>query len=144
MYVCARTLVTENPGMALEIALWHLSLYNDRSLTSSSTYFNSQKFYKVKEIVEKNVYPVPIYHINTLEKLARTKFESYKVFLKFYNLEQVKLNSLQLNFTLMRNHFDTLNGTVYISTVSFELFLCSCTYINFLPGWSRAEFKPTN
>ena len=114
MYVCARTLVTENPGMALEIALWHLSLYNDRSLTSGSTYFNSQKFYKVKEIVEKNVYPVPIYHINTLEELAGAEFESYQVFLSFYNLEQVKLNSLQLNFTLMRNHFDTLNGTVYI------------------------------
>ena len=45
MYVCARTLVSHNPELAKEIAVWHLSVYSSISETEFA-FETAQKFHK--------------------------------------------------------------------------------------------------
>ena len=45
MYVCARTLVSHNPELAKEIAVWHLSVYSSISETKLA-FETAQKFHK--------------------------------------------------------------------------------------------------
>ena len=110
MYVCARTLVINNPKLALKMATFHLSLFSDTSVVPIPVYISGQKFYKVKEMVERNVHPAPVKNIKEIKEMARNRYNFFELEWENYQLDQEKLTQAGLNFTLMRNHFDTLKG----------------------------------
>ena len=52
MYVCARSMVKTAPKLAMDIALWHISLLSKRFEIGNPTYYSAQRFHVVKRLVE--------------------------------------------------------------------------------------------
>ena len=61
-------------------------------------------------MVERNVHPAPVKNIKEIKEMARNRYNFFELEWENYQLDQEKLTQAGLNFTLMRNHFDTLKG----------------------------------
>ena len=65
---------------------------------------------KVKEMAGKKIHIVPNFSIETLRLKAKSKYDILNHFWTNNKLDQDVLNKQWFNFTMMRNHFDTLDN----------------------------------
>ena len=65
---------------------------------------------KVKEMAGKKIHIVPNFSVDTLRLMAESKYAILNLFWTNNKEEQDILNKQWLNFTMMQNHFDTLDN----------------------------------
>ena len=108
MYVCARSMVKKHPDMALEIAMWHISLLDKRFTIGDLTYHSAQKFHIVKKLVESNVNLVPAFKLkNLLDKIENRK-DFFTNHWRIYTQENTKIRDLASEFTASQDRYDDL------------------------------------
>ena len=66
MHVCARSMVKTKPKLALDIAMWHISLFGKRFEVTDPIYNSAQSFHAIKKRITSNEHLVPNFSIKTI------------------------------------------------------------------------------
>ena len=115
MYVCARSMVKNNPDLALEIAMWHISLLDKRFTIGDLTYHSAQKFHIVKKLVKSNANLVPAFKLKNLIDKIENKKEFFKNYWRIYTQEKNNLTALESEFNASQRHFKYLQSQYEIN-----------------------------
>ena len=108
-------MVKTHPDMALEIAMWHISLLDKRFTIGDLTYHSAQKFHIVKKLVESNVNLVPAFSLNNLADKIENRKEFFTNYWRIYTQEKNNFRALESEFTYSQNRYKDLQTNFEIN-----------------------------
>ena len=117
MYVCASTMqqFQKSKPLQQDISRFYLSYFikmqNDKSF---SEYYTTKKFRKFAySQANDNVYEVPKYPIDKIEKLAETLYKRFKLYFDIANTMEIKINALQIESREVSRQFSIITQEQY-------------------------------